>query len=290
MYVRVGEKDEKLCALVLTALSTGLHRHAIAIKQVAAQEVITKIILKNRRYLYPLITALAVDSYIWMPKTLKKVPISKTSELHYSIAATPIRGIEEKIEEIKFEKALTDLSLNLNASLAEILKRSRARKIGEFKEILQKITKGISKTVERVFGLKPGREVLLERFLNFIEILEKKTENQEKIEKVLLIATEQTGPAFIKILRAFFKTKEITLLYTPQTLYNRLLIQYSHPNYKIDYIPITSTEPRNTQIILEKLLADKNFDLAILQGAMSIVLPTLLIVQRKTPMENIAIY
>lgn len=293
MYVHVCKEDERLCALVLTALSTGLHRHAIAIKQIASQEVITKVILENKRNLHPLITALAIDSYIWMPKVLKRVPISKTSELHYSIATIPIRDIEDKIEEIEFKKALKDLSSSLNASLTRILNcfTLRERKISEFKEILQKIVKnGISQSVEKIFQLKLGKEVLLGRFLKFVEIIEKKIKDQEETEKVLLMSTEQTGPAFIEILRVFLGAKEVTLLYTPQTLYNRLLMQYLHPNCRIDFLPITSTEPANTQIILRELLAGKNFDLVILQGAMSVVLPTLLVVQEKTSKRKIVIY
>jgi len=49
----------------------------MAIKQIAAQEVVTKMILENRRYLYPFLTALLVDNYLRMAKTLKRVPISK---------------------------------------------------------------------------------------------------------------------------------------------------------------------------------------------------------------------
>ena len=120
--------------------------------------------------------------------------------------------------------------------------------------------------------------------------------------KLITVLTEQTSLLFIITLVKELKSKDIILLYTPQVLYERLLLEdfvnhwnknaSSENQVTVDYIPIPALDPGATYDFINAIFSKMNkntIKCVIARGPMSLALP-LTLVARKNKIPEIMIY
>ncbi|RLE92929.1 MAG: hypothetical protein DRN04_08845 [Thermoprotei archaeon] len=272
----VENPDGYMSALSIVAWGTGAHRHGMALKQIAAQELLESIILNQEKASHALVflSALIVDTYAWLPYILGRKEVALTSELQYAIAATPLRELEEATRNLS--QVVPSLRNKVYIRLRKELNHIHIpQNINEFCKYLKQLEQAIRESIKDHYSKDIKREVLIGR-LNILSQEIAKKMKKEKIKKILITLTEQTAPILMEIIQLeATDIEETTIIYTPQTLYNRLLFAEKLGNIKkVHYIPVSSIEPAITEEILKKNMRNR-YDLAIIQGSLTIALSVL---------------
>jgi len=96
--------DLDAIALTVTALTSGIHRNGMSLRQVAAQWVAAKLAFHNsdKDLLSELLISILEDSFIWFPRILKHKRGAYGSEFIHSIAAKYLLALVDKIDKIQF--------------------------------------------------------------------------------------------------------------------------------------------------------------------------------------------
>ena len=248
----------------------------MALKQIAAQELLESIILNQEKASHALVflSALIVDTYAWLPYILGRKEVALTSELQYAIAATPLRELEEATRNLS--QVVPSLRNKVYIRLRKELNHIHIpQNINEFCKYLKQLEQAIRESIKDHYSKDIKREVLIGR-LNILSQEIAKKMKKEKIKKILITLTEQTAPILMEIIQLeATDIEETTIIYTPQTLYNRLLFAEKLGNIKkVHYIPVSSIEPAITEEILKKNMRNR-YDLAIIQGSLTIALSVL---------------
>jgi len=275
----VKNLDNRTSALSIVAWSTGAHRHGMALRQIAAQELAGKIFLQGENSSDALVflTALIVDTYAWLPYIIKEREVVLTTELQYAVAATPLRELVDLMKCLNLPQVIQELRNKIYNSLKEKLKNiPPSRSIVNFSNYLNHLMQIILQDIREYYNKNIRTEALIGR----LYILSKEIANKikrEKPKRILITLTEQTAPILIEIIHHEVKNIEkLTIIYTPQTLYNRLLFDEKLKNIinNIQYIPVPSTEPLLTKEILKENIKEQ-YDLAIVQGSLTVALSVL---------------
>jgi len=274
----VENPDSYISALSIVAWSAGAHRHSMALKQIAAQELIERLILHREESYSVLVflTALIVDTYAWLPYIVGRREIALTTELQYAIAATPLRELESVVRCLDLSQVIPGLRDRVYSKLKKELECVQSpQSIAEFNRYIDQIVQIILKSVGEHYNNSVRMEVLLGRLNILLGEIVKRIE-KEKPRRILVTLTEQTAPALIEVLQIeATNVEEVTVIYTPQTLYNRLLFAKRLSGIKrTHYIPVTSTEPTIAMIILKERVKN-HYDLAIVQGSLIVSLSVL---------------
>ncbi len=257
----------------------------MALRQVAAQWVAARLAFhdSNPTLLSRLLASILEDSLIWFPKMLRLKRGAYGSEFIHSIVATRLFALVREVD--KFEYCLI-------CSIGELL-----RSVGRCKfvdDVVGNISLKVSQIIQTFAGgeLDPllGRLVHLGRALRGL-----REKSDKKYDSITLLLTEQSSPAQILYIVDYIHKileKEITihLLYTPQTLWNRLLIadftehisKYLEEKYGIKLKEsqeekgiVATPVPTASPVLIRAILKDRipNNSIVIAQG---MLIPSLL--------------
>lgn len=297
--IDVNDKNDTYrAALVFAALTSGVHRHGFALRQVAAQELM-EAILEGKAELVGLLAAIYVDAYLWYTyEAARKAPVAGEELLH-SILSGNLLGIGRKLLERYSGKEIVCMYRAAVASLAGEL-GSAARKVGGSGDVLERVERftrevwGVARNVlRRITDNVVGGSG--DAVLGRVGMVAGELKGRLGEASCMVVPlTEQTSPAFVGMLwRALGGPGCVRVVYTPQTLYNRLLFEYFSPfggrggSVDVEFIPVMGLEPRVTYEVIRGLageLEEKGFrgkeEVFVLgQGNMAVFLSLLSLVE-----------
>ncbi|MEQ9714987.1 MAG: hypothetical protein ACTSSP_02475 [Candidatus Asgardarchaeia archaeon] len=279
-------QDIESVALTLAALTSGVHRNALSLRQVATQWVALKLACSksDKILLSKLLVSLLMDTLIWLPVVLKYKAGVYGSEFIHSIAASFLIGLTRLSEQ-----KINFLKENLRG-LEEWITTMKYKSYSQaVVSISNKIKCILSTCIKSDLDPLLGRLAVLDSKTIWKEKLEKLEKN--KYRQVALLLTEQSGPAQIVFLLEKLKdylsgNVKLILFYTQQTLWNRLLISDMekiieellrdinvHVTDKVKYIPIATASP----LLIRKIISSCDFKdtLVLIQGPL---IPSILLV------------
>jgi len=263
--------DMDVVAMTLAALTSGVHRNAMSLRQVATQWIAVKLAYKraDKKLLSKMLTSLLVDTLIWMPSVLKYKGGVYGAEFVHSVAGIPIIELTKlrgcKLCRLKEE--IEELGKKMEKQRCESYSRAVEFISDQIKTILGKYTRNYDPLMGGLIRLKS-------------KLREHKLKGK-KYKKITILLTEQSGPAQIVYILENMKNivvnkPNLTLFYTQQTLWNRLLINDMKEQIEkllknnniqsidIKAIPIATTSP----LLIKKIVTTHNFKdtLTIIQG------------------------
>jgi len=272
--------DMDVVAMTLAALTSGIHRNAMSLRQVAAQWVVMKLAYKetDKKLLSKMLTSLLIDTLIWVPSILKYKGGVYGSEFVHSIASIPIIELT-KLTECKLCK--------LKEEIKELGKKMEKERYYSYSQAVEFISDQIKAVLRKYTG--KDYDPLMEGLTRLKSKLSKHKLKGKRYKNIAILLTEQSGPAQIVYIMENLKDVlvddlNLILFYTQQTLWNRLLIDdmkqhmeslvKSDSIQKIDLraIPIPTTSPLLTRKVLT-FCSFKN-TLTIAQGSL---IPSLLL-------------
>jgi len=262
-------EDDKTAALALVALGSGFHRHGLALRQVAAQEVFARLYEGAAEEFSVLLAALYADVYVWFPYESSLYRGVAEKELLHSVLVGEIFNIGENLLG-GFKDSLDVACLykgfyeRLTEEFSRIFSGGRSKSVSQALEEVFVAVKRTLNSFSYKKELKIKSDILLGRFKIVLDKLSKIHGGKEggiDCDVAVIPLTEQTGYTLIKYLSANntssvipVKCKKIYVIYTPQTLYNRLWIEdvLSGSNdekkkdnkNKVDYIYVPGLESR----------------------------------------------
>jgi len=299
----VKRSAEKFHALLLASLLSGGHRRGISLRQLAAQNLITLLAISNSsdeaivNNVAKGLAALAADVYVWLPRLyfIKRGVFG--SEIHYSLATSDLDSLVEYLSKQEFIERYTEfLEITYEEIKNAISSSLKDNPLKLASEIANKIGDCLRKTV--CFEAFSGKRETLLGYYRMVkgrlEEIKGTCSNRDVANgKLVTVLTEQTSLLFIVTLVRELKTKDIILLYTPQVLYERLLLEdfvnYWNNNVSresqvtVDYIPVPALDPGATYDFINAILSKMNKDTIkciIARGPMSLALPLTLVAKK----------
>ena len=230
---------EKFFALLLVSLLTGGHRRGISLRQIAAQNLVALLTIDdsfNKILVESIAKGLATlvtDTYVWLPRlyVIKRGVFG--SEIHYSLAALELDSLINEFYEIYNKRYFMDKYVELlENSYCELRRVLTNRLSNDPIELARTVSNTIRKSVHKVFCSKDllgGREVLFGYYEKLEDGLRKISEELKepsyRRNTLLTVLTEQTSLLYVATLVNKLGFRNIIFLYTPQVLYERLLLE-----------------------------------------------------------------
>ena len=317
---------ENLIPLTLVSLHSGIHRYKQAINQVVFQTLTyymglllnscrseecrrnLQILQRLLKYTLLLQSVIVADTYIWIPYMWSLKVGAFPTEFLYSIASQPLSKLVDQVRyTICSERGNVACVFSkvqktyLNYALEELNPQKLS---GEYSttDIIGKVEGVIRNTISKTLNYRLESETLIGRLKGLSSRLRERS--SRKYSSLLLLATEQTSILLLSVLSEIMGVREFYILYTPQTLYQILLLTtlglksgicktILHSNIQLHYIPIPSSEPYICESILENIL--KNIDsentFFLLQGPATVTTPLYLkLLKHNIREENILLY
>lgn len=297
---------ENLIPLTLVSFHSGIHRYKQAINQVVFQTLTYYISLLNHyrggecesilqkllKYMVMLQSAIMADTYVWMPYAWNLKEGAFLTEYLYSIASQPLSEFVDLIKRMTSSESITDIfrkvqKTYLDQAVEKLNHNILGGKYG-ITSLIDIVENIIKNTIITALNYELRIETLIGRLKRLGNEVRKKIQGRtdKRYDNIVLLATEQTSILLLGILREILDVNKFYILYTPQTLYQILLLislglkseRYSDPlldDIKPYYIPIPSNEPYICESILENLLGNIDVEKTffLLQGPAILVMP-----------------
>ncbi len=292
--------------LTLIALSSGVHRYGLALRQIAFQTIVYYLcnLIKSKissttkeyiiSYLLTLLSNIVADTYIWLPYTWSRKVGAYGSEYVYAIAASPLAQLIDSLYSLKPGETL-DLMLELipyiKHRFIDMISRYLSTLTISYKLFIQELIEVIRESINKYINVSLGGESLIGRArLLLNRVSEYVNSNSIMIELnrciVLITATEQFNPLIVDIVlksipRRDHVEPELWIIYTPQTFYQLLLYKQIGCMKKLmdisneKYIIIPATEGWLIKHMAKDIAYKLNNKLAfaLLQGSLMTTLP-----------------
>jgi len=275
---------EKFFSLLLTSLLAGGHRRGIGLRQIAAQNLVALLLTVDKldeaivEGVVRGLAALVADVYVWVPKLYSIKKGVWGSEIHYSLA---MFGLDTLICWIQSTECFTDKYNDVLLVSYNKLKEA----FGNLPKDPMKLAKKASESIKECLPVKFRSEVLLGYYERLTSKLEKAHDNVDGGDGKILLTTvtEQSSLLYITTLMEKFRFKDIVLLYTPQMLYERLLLEdflewwNNRRNGRVSatFIPLPGLDAGATYEYVEAILNHYSDEIGLIVagGPMSLVLP-----------------